>query len=771
MCNKIILLVKHATIAFVLILMSLASLALAVPSVISYQGRLTNNSGQPITTPVDVTFTFWDAETGGNQFVGFSDTDTVTPSANGTFTTTIGDDPGNPIPAVYFMSDSVWLNISVGGTHLAPRTRMIAVPYAIQSSHATTADSAVTAANATDADNAANADTVDNKHAADFAGAQHGHNLQELGGEVTDIQVPDDITINHAQTADNASNANDADTVDGKHAADLADAMHGHNLQDLGGAVTDAQIPAAITRDAEMSASLATKADSVHTHGKNQLNNTGALGFNWSDAEVANNLTIHSGTIDNSSIGATLPTTGYFTHLGANSNVVLGDADTDQITVNGALKIASGSPGLNKVLTSDAAGNASWKISNPHYQNIIVVAKSGGDFDTISDALASISDAADSKRYLIYVAPGVYNERVTMKPYIDIEGSGEHTTKITYVGSTAVHETVLIGASNAEIRFLTVENTGANDVAYAMYNNNASPTLRYLNIISSNGTNLTGGIYNSNSSLIMQNVTITVTGTNCNCIGLYGVVSTTIKMDNCAVDVSGDTVGVYGIMADMGANISIRDANISVSGLNCYTYAIYNSYNITLFNVVVTAQGSGTGTVSGIYGGNLTMTNVISSASGAAFSFGIYSGAYVTMDNVIASAKNSSSESVGICFYWSPTSIPFNHVTAIATGSSPKNTGLKNTKSSLIFRNSYFEGTSAGNGYGINNSADAGSYTVQLDNCQIVGSTHSISSDSEFTVRVGGSLLSGGPVAAGGGTCKCAGVYDENYDFFPNTCP
>lgn len=771
MNNKTNTLITRGSVVFFFLLMSFASFSVAIPGVISYQGVLKNNSGQPITTPVDVIFTFWDAETGGAQIGAFSDTDSITPSSNGTFATAIGDEPGNPIPAAIFATDSVWLNISIGGTSLAPRTRMIAVPYAVQSAHASSADSAATAASATDADTATNADMVDNKHAADFADAQHGHNLQDLGGEVTDIQVPDDITVNHAQTADNAMNANDADTVDSKHAADFADALHSHNLQDLGGAVTDAQIPAAITRDAEMSAALAAKADSLHTHDKNQLNNAGTLGFAWSDAEVANNLTIHSGVIDNSSIGATLPTTGYFTHLGANSNVVLGDAGTDQITVNGALKIASGSPGLNKVLTSDAAGNATWQISNPHYQNIIVVAKTGGDFDTISGALASITDAADSKRYLIYVAPGVYNERVTMKPYIDIEGSGEHTTKITYTGGTAVHEATLIGASNAEIRFLTVENTGSNNAAYAMYNNNASPTIRYLNIISSNGTNLTGGIYNSNSSLIMQNVTITVTGTNCNCIGLYGVVSTTIKMDNGAIDVSGDTKGVYAVFADAGANISIRNANISASGINCNTYAVYNAYNITLFNVIVTAQGSGTGTVSGIYGGKLTMNNVISSASGGDTSFGVYSGTYVTMDNVIASAKDSSTESVGISFYWSLPSIPFNHVTAIASGSSPINTGLKNTKSSLIFRNSYFEGTSAGNGYGINNSADSGSYTVQLDNCQIVGSTHSISSDNEFTVRVGGSLLSGGPVAANGGSCKCAGVYDENYDFFPNTCP
>ena len=44
----------------------------------------------------------------------------------------------------------------------------------------------------------------------------------------------------------------------------------------------------------------------------------------------------------------------------ANGNTTLGDASSDTVTVNGALKITSGTPGAGKVLTSDAAGNAAW---------------------------------------------------------------------------------------------------------------------------------------------------------------------------------------------------------------------------------------------------------------------------------------------------------------------------------------------------------------------------------------------------------------------------
>lgn len=96
----------------------------AAPGIMTYQGKLADSGGVPISTPVNLTFTFWDAEAGGSQLGGgFSDMDPVTPSSSGLVTTDIGDDPGNPVPASIFATDSVWLNVSVGGSDL-PRTRV-----------------------------------------------------------------------------------------------------------------------------------------------------------------------------------------------------------------------------------------------------------------------------------------------------------------------------------------------------------------------------------------------------------------------------------------------------------------------------------------------------------------------------------------------------------------------------------------------------------------------------------------------------------------------
>jgi len=137
----------------------MSTLAFSVPGLISYKGQLTDASGGPITTSVDVTFTLWDAETGGTQLgSGFSDTDSVTPNADGIYDTLIGDD-NNQIPGAVFENDPVWLNVNVDGEDLSPRTRLTPVGAAL---HAGSADTATAATTAGDAD------TVDGLEGADL---------------------------------------------------------------------------------------------------------------------------------------------------------------------------------------------------------------------------------------------------------------------------------------------------------------------------------------------------------------------------------------------------------------------------------------------------------------------------------------------------------------------------------------------------------------------------------------------------------------------------
>ena len=116
----------------------------AAPNLINYQGKLTDSGGTPVTSSVDVMFTFWNAETDGSQLGGgFSDTDSITPNTDGIYSTLIGDASSNEIPLEVFSGDSVYLEVQVNGgagwETLSPRKRITSTGFALHSLSADTA--------------------------------------------------------------------------------------------------------------------------------------------------------------------------------------------------------------------------------------------------------------------------------------------------------------------------------------------------------------------------------------------------------------------------------------------------------------------------------------------------------------------------------------------------------------------------------------------------------------------------------------------------------
>ena len=98
------------------------------------------------------------------------------------------------------------------------------------------------------------------------------------------------------------------------------------------------------------------------------------------------------------------------------------------------------------------------------YQNVVVVAKSGGDFTSVQAAIDSISDASAGNPYQVWIAPGVYQEQVVMQPHVHLQGAGQQVTVITSAAaSTTTPPTLatLVMAGNTSLRDLTVVNTGA----------------------------------------------------------------------------------------------------------------------------------------------------------------------------------------------------------------------------------------------------------------------------------------------------------------------
>ena len=209
------------------------------------------------------------------------------------------------------------------------------------------------------------------------------------------------------------------------------------------------------------------------------------------------------------------------------------------LRVNGNTAWHAGNDGSGSTLDADLLDGQHGGAFQQKYGNVVVVAKSGGDYTSIQAALTDITGVSDTNRYLVWVAPGIYTETVTMKQYVDIEGAGELLTTISSGGAAGT----VTGANNAELRFLTVRNTGGVSAAVAIFNNFASPWLTHVTATASGGTN-SYGVYNAASSPTIQNSTVRASG-GTNSYGIYNSASGglhTVKVNNCQVTGSTNTI-------------------------------------------------------------------------------------------------------------------------------------------------------------------------------------------------------------------------------------
>ena len=85
---------------------------------------------------------------------------------------------------------------------------------------------------------------------------------------------------------------------------------------------------------------------------------------------------------------------------------------------------------------------------------------------SLREVVSGIADPSASNAYLVKIEPGIYDleeDSLFMRPYVDIEGSGEGITTITSEITTG--SGTVVGANNSELRYLTVKNTGGAEPA------------------------------------------------------------------------------------------------------------------------------------------------------------------------------------------------------------------------------------------------------------------------------------------------------------------
>ncbi len=122
------------------VLLGLALLALAaapsvraaVPGEVSFQGLLLDSAGAPLTGTVTLGFALFEAATGGAAL--WSESHPGVAVQDGVYQVALGSSA--PLPPEVLAGGSLWLEVEVEGELLAPRQRLLAVPYALRAAEA-----------------------------------------------------------------------------------------------------------------------------------------------------------------------------------------------------------------------------------------------------------------------------------------------------------------------------------------------------------------------------------------------------------------------------------------------------------------------------------------------------------------------------------------------------------------------------------------------------------------------------------------------------------
>jgi hypothetical protein len=185
-------------------------------------------------------------------------------------------------------------------------------------------------------------------------------------------------------------------------------------------------------------------------------------------------------------------------------------------------------------------------------------------------ALAGITTNSAGNPWLLKVEPGLYDlgsSPLIMKPYVDLEGSGEITTIIT--AASLPGSGTVSAASNSQIRFVTVRNTGggASAIGVGAIAGGGNIMLLHATVIASGGTGNNIGIFVGGfEGVNSESVTVNVSGSGSSpATGIQGGPAVTLAHSR--VTVSGGTANT-GVFAGSsgGGSPDLSDVTIMVDG-------------------------------------------------------------------------------------------------------------------------------------------------------------------------------------------------------------
>ncbi|MBN1476546.1 hypothetical protein JXA47_07330, partial [Candidatus Sumerlaeota bacterium] len=182
-----------STLALALLLGFGSFAAAQPPEALTFQGRLIDAAGLPITSTTVVNFKIYhggDPHLGGGELV-YEENATITPDATGIFLHSIGTGsivaPWAPLSAHTFDTDEfVYVAVSIDGSPLLPRTLITPAAYALIAHRASTAE---------------DAESLGGLPASAYLTSGE-ITFSAVSGEVTDSQISDTLTVGPGSSVD-----------------------------------------------------------------------------------------------------------------------------------------------------------------------------------------------------------------------------------------------------------------------------------------------------------------------------------------------------------------------------------------------------------------------------------------------------------------------------------------------------------------------------------------------------------------------------------------
>jgi hypothetical protein len=317
--------------------------------------------------------------------------------------------------------------------------------------------------------------------------------------------------------------------------------------------------------------------------------------------------------------------------------------------------------GVVNVIDIQTVAGAWGTSGNAYDDRELIVAKNGGEYQTIGAAISAIQaagDASASAPYVIRVLPGTYVESVTLPAYTHLLGSGEATTILSSaVGNASWPPTTatLVMGSQSRASGLTVINEGADDYNVAILVSNVEATLLHVTAQALNpATGRAAGLPKSRGVVPMAPGPESPSSDRDYYFGIVNRGSTAIlNAENVSALAQAGYSSNFGLYNESGARAILRGGTYRGLDLGA-TYGINNSGSgTTVVAESVSAEGSGGSTFN--YGLN-NVNSAIATLRGGTYSgqegttaAGVYnSAASLTAESINALGQDSLNANYGL---------------------------------------------------------------------------------------------------------------------------